>query len=58
MSDDLFRDTQLGDSQQSDSCIYFVILDHLIANSEVVSSDGSSHEISVAGNNSFVLQPF
>jgi len=55
MSDDLFRDTQLGDSQQSDSCIYFVILDHLLANSEVVSSDGSSHEISVAGNNSFVL---
>ena len=53
MSDDLFKDTQLGDSQQSDSCIYIVILDHLIANSEVISSDNTSHEISAAGIDSY-----
>ena len=49
MSDDLFKDTQLGVSQQSDCCIIIVTWDHLIAKSEVISPDASSQENTSAG---------
>ena len=58
MSDDLFKDTQLGVSQQSDCCIIIVTCDHLIANSEVISPDASSQENTSAGLDKYILLIF